>query len=120
MVTKATTALVLTLSTMLCEHIKKRWVAPGFRQKARGLEKKKKKSLSSRREGAIVSIFGNSSEIELLVNFVFLHHKVDDDNDGKKILESCATPNWSNGSVGQKESRSQVPDTQPRIPNPRS
>ena len=38
----------------------------------------------------------------------------------QKILESCATPNWSNGSVGQKESRSQVPDPQSRIPNPRS
>ena len=25
-----------------------------------------------------------------------------------KILESCATPNWSNVSVGQKESRSQA------------
>ena len=37
-----------------------------------------------------------------------------------KILESCATPNWSNGSVGQKESRSQVPDPQPQIPNPKS
>ena len=36
-----------------------------------------------------------------------------------KILESCATPNWSNGSVGQKESRSQVPDPQPQIPNPK-
>ena len=28
-----------------------------------------------------------------------------------------ATPNWSNGSVGLKESRSQVPDPQPQIPN---
>ena len=38
----------------------------------------------------------------------------------EKILESCATPNWSSGSVGQKESRSQVPDPQPQIPNPKS
>ena len=29
----------------------------------------------------------------------------------------CATLNWSKGSVGQKESRTQVPD--PQIPNPR-
>ena len=37
-----------------------------------------------------------------------------------KILESCATPNWSNRSVGQKESRSQVADPQYQIRDPES
>ena len=43
-----------------------------------------------------------------------------------KILESCATPNWSKGSVGQKESRSHIPsprssiqNSESRIPNPK-
>ena len=35
-----------------------------------------------------------------------------------KILESWATPNWSKRSVGQEESRSQVPDPQSPIPDP--
>ena len=32
----------------------------------------------------------------------------------KKILESWATPNWSKRSLGQEESRSQVPDLNPQ------
>ena len=37
----------------------------------------------------------------------------------RKILESCATPNWLKGSVGQKESRSQIPSPRSSIPNPK-
>ena len=38
----------------------------------------------------------------------------------KKILESCATPNWSKGSVGQKEFRYQIPSFRSQIPNSES
>ena len=34
-----------------------------------------------------------------------------------KILESLATPNWSKGSVGQEESRSQILSPRSSIPN---
>ena len=38
----------------------------------------------------------------------------------KKILESWATPNWSEWPVGQEEFRSQIPSPKSSIPNPRS
>ena len=37
-----------------------------------------------------------------------------------KILESWATPNWSKRSVGQVESRSQIPNPKSQILNPQS
>ena len=42
------------------------------------------------------------------------------ENVERKILESCATPNWSKGSVGQKETRSQIQSPRSSIPNPES
>ena len=36
----------------------------------------------------------------------------------EKILESWATPNWSKRSVGQEESRSQIPSPRSSIPDP--
>ena len=36
----------------------------------------------------------------------------------QKILESWATPNWSKRSVGQEESRSEIPSPRSSIPDP--
>ena len=58
-----------------------------------------------------------------LIPDIFRIHLLSDHQNSKclvKILESCATPNWSNRSVGQKESRSQVPDPESQILNPKS
>ena len=44
----------------------------------------------------------------------------DVEDEAEKENESWATPNWSKGSVGQEESRSQIPSRRSSIPNPRS
>ena len=58
----------------------------------------------------LFTISGSKCRFEIIQN---LKNKL-------KIWESWATSNWSKWSVGQEESRSQVPDPESQIPNPRS